>query len=94
MLPRFLIAANSVKTGVTNTYAWSITRSATSGGVSVKADGASRQQIGYTLTYTRQLVSQQFALSGEATITNTDTTGTVTMQSITLLVGGRTVTPQ
>lgn len=49
---------------------------------------------GYTLTFTRQLVSQQFVLAGEATITNTDTTGIITVQSITLVIGGRTVTPQ
>lgn len=86
-LPRLNIG--KVKATQVNTYSWSIQRQSSASGVAVTADGYSRTQMGYQLTFTRTLQKSLFRIDGVAAITNPSGQGYATLQSVNILAGGR-----
>ncbi|KAF6256118.1 hypothetical protein COO60DRAFT_1640967 [Scenedesmus sp. NREL 46B-D3] len=89
--PKFFIS--DVKATVVSTYAWQITRQSTASGVTLTANGQERQQMGYTLTYTKVLQKRDFVIEGSADVTNLSGADKLTLMSLTVFVGAAATSP-
>lgn len=87
-LPKLVVGR--VKATVTNTYSWTIQRQSTASGVAVLADGYSRKQLGYSLTFTRTLQKTEYRLEGVAAITS-QSAGSTPLLSVNIIADGKEV---